>query len=455
MARLLGTVILLLPISVWATGTLDQINLQFQQSSSSWMNQSIIYANHLFAGLALIEFVWSGIHYLLRKNELTDLLSALTFKILSLSFFYSLISLAPQWIPLIISSFSQAGATISGVGTLSPSNIFNLGPQIANQLILSLGSPSMGLQALGSYLFSAICAGLSSLLIVIAFAFASLQLLITLIESYLIIGGGMIMLGFLGSRWTISFGERYLGYAVSVGIKLFVLYLIVGLGPLLAQNINQDIQQAMIAAGTGSPPPASFFTAAAISLVFGALCFMIPSLAATMMSGSPSLSLSNVGNSAVFSAGTALGIGATGLGLGVKLANQTIGAAKAIGSGITLAKQQGIVKASQHGLNSVGSMVKDHLTGHSAVNNQTIMNTLQEKQVQGLGKNTLGAELANRIRLTDKNTSQLSINSQSPVPQSSNTISSIIDHVAEQQLKSSTPHDGSTGSVSIRINHID
>jgi type IV secretion system protein TrbL len=452
MASLLGILMVLLPMSVWATGTLDQINLQFQQNSTSWMNQSIIYANHLFAGLALIEFVWSGMHYLLRKNDLTDLLGAITFKILSLSFFYSLISLAPQWIPLIISSFSQAGANISGVSVLSPSNVFNLGPQIANQLILSLGSPSIGLQALGSYLFSAICAGLSSLIIVIAFAFASLQLLITLIESYLIIGGGIIMLGFLGSRWTLSFGERYLGYAVSVGIKLFILYLIVGLGPLLAQNINQDIQQAIMATGTGSPPPASFFTAAAISLVFGALCFMIPSLAASMMSGSPSLSLSNMTNSSAFTAATSLGIGAMGVGLGAKLANQTIGAAKAVGSGINLAKQQGIVKASQHGLSSFGSMVKDHITGQSSTNHQKIMSTLQDKQVQGLGKNTLGGELANRIRLTDKDTSQLSVDSHDSLQHSNHTTRSGIDHTGKQ-LRTNPPHDGSTGSVSIKINH--
>ncbi len=455
MVTVLICLALLLPFSTVAAGSLDQIAQQYKSSSLGWMNQSITYANHLFTGLALIEFVWSGMHYLLRKNDLSDLLGALTFKIISLSFFYTLLTLSPQWIPLILSSFSQAGASISGTTTLSPSGVFNLGPQIANQIILALGSPSLGLQALGSYLFSAISAGLAALLIVLAFAFASLQLLITLIESYLIIGGGMIMLGFLGSRWTLSFGERYLGYAVSTGVKLFILYLIIGLGPSLAQTINQDLQQAILSSGTGSPPPGSFFTAAAISLIYGALCFMIPSLASSMMHGQPSLSLGNTGTSSVFTGATALGLGAGGLSMGVRLANQTLGAAKAMASGAKLMRQQGIAAATQHSLNSIGSMAKDHLTGQAPQQHQAIKDILKEKQVQGLGKNTLGGELANRIRLSDKTPISSSSASSNPSHSAENRLKegTILDRVSQQHLTGHFPHDGSSGSVSIKINH--
>ena len=53
---------------------------------------------------------------------------------------------------------------------------------------------------------------------------------------YIIIGGGALLLRFNGSKWTQVFAEKYLGYAVSVGIKLFALYLIVGLGQNLANT---------------------------------------------------------------------------------------------------------------------------------------------------------------------------------------------------------------------------
>lgn len=270
-----------------AAGALDTIQQQYQSASSSWMNAAIPYANHLFAGLAALEFSWAGVQYLLRKNDLPEFLASVTLKVLSIGFFFTLLTMAPAWLSLIIASFTQAGAAVSGTAALTPSGVFSLGPQVASQIIAVLGTPSMGLQALGSYFLSSIIAGLSGLIIVIAYAIAALQLLMTLIESYIVIGGGLIMLGFLGSRWTLPFGEKYFGYAISVGIKLFVLYLIIGMGPSMANAIMSDLQTAAAAAGTGSPPPGTFLTAAASSLIFGALAFMVPGLAGSLMNGSP------------------------------------------------------------------------------------------------------------------------------------------------------------------------
>lgn len=51
-----------------------------------------------------------------------------------------------------------------------------------------------------------------------------------MVESFIVIGPGILFLGFAGSRWTKFFTERYLSYLASVGVKLFVLYLIMGVG---------------------------------------------------------------------------------------------------------------------------------------------------------------------------------------------------------------------------------
>ena len=118
-----------------------------------------------------------------------------------------------------------------------PSSIFNCGTDIANAMLESI-SENQGM-TLGNLLpmieivlTSMICA----LGVVMAFAIIAGQLLITLIESYIVIGAGVFMLGFTGSRWTLVFGEKYVGYAVSIGIKLFMLELIVGLGFGLGQQ---------------------------------------------------------------------------------------------------------------------------------------------------------------------------------------------------------------------------
>ena len=52
----------------------------------------------------------------------------------------------------------------------------------------------------------------------IAFVVAAGQLLVALIESYFVISAAIIFLGFGGSRWTQDFVQKYLGYAIAIGV---------------------------------------------------------------------------------------------------------------------------------------------------------------------------------------------------------------------------------------------
>lgn len=105
---LLSAVLLLLGMAEPAVGanTLDQIQQNFQTASSGWMSAALPYANHLFGGLAALEFSWAGVQYLLRRNDLPEFLTSVTLKIVSLGFFFTLLTMAPTWVPLIISSFT-------------------------------------------------------------------------------------------------------------------------------------------------------------------------------------------------------------------------------------------------------------------------------------------------------------------------------------------------------------
>ncbi len=157
------------------------------------------------------------------------------------------------------------------------------------------------LPAIEAILAALICA----LGVVIAFAIIAGQLLITLIESYIVIGAGVFMLGFTGSRWTLVFGEKYVGYAVSVGIKLFMLELIVGLGYGLGQ------QWAALFCN-GIAPPETYIEVVGAALVFGFLAWQIPSLAASLMNGAPRMTLGSFVNTA-----GAVAVGGVVVGSGV------------------------------------------------------------------------------------------------------------------------------------------
>src|SRR5439155_659171 len=114
-----------------------------------------------------------------------------------------------------------------------------------------------------------------------------LGVITALLQSFIVIGAGILFIGSSGARWTKFFTERYLSYVASVGVKLFVLYLIMGVGMSIAAR-----WVAVLNRGGFSPFP--FFYVMGGSLVFLFLTWHIPSVAAAMMVGAVHLSLADV-----------------------------------------------------------------------------------------------------------------------------------------------------------------
>jgi type IV secretion system protein TrbL len=293
-------------------GVLTGLAHQFSTTTGPWMATALRYAQGLFFALVGIEIAWSAITYVLQKDSLPDFVAALLLKILGIGFFYVLLQpqYGPVWIGDVLSSFSQAGSAIGGqsqFGPSDPSSVFNCGTDIANAMLQSVSQNKVGL-GLGNILpaIEAILAALICALgVVIAFAIIAGQLLITLIESYIVIGAGVFMLGFTGSRWTLVFGEKYVGYAVSVGIKLFMLELIVGLGYSLGRQWAALFYN-------GIAPPETYIEVVGAALVFGFLAWQIPSLAASLMNGAPRMTLGSFVNTA-----GAVAVGSVVVGSGV------------------------------------------------------------------------------------------------------------------------------------------
>ena len=358
---LLWCVLLCVP-EAHATSGLDTMANTFQAASSGWMTNAQGYAKSLFLGLAGLEFAWAGIQYTLRKGDLPDFLASVTLKVMGIGFFYSLLMEAPVWIPAVMNSFSRAGASIGGNGVppMTPSGIIDQGIGIASQVVSSLNQSntssldvgqiiSSGGASLGNFMLSAIVIGLTGLLVIAAFTLVAIQLLVTLIESYIVIGGGMLMLGFLGSRWTLPFGEKYFGYAVSVGIKLFVLDLLVGAGGSLANAIVHHLQT------LGHPPGfTDYFAAGAASMGYGVLGFMAPGLAGSMMNGSPALSMGNA-------AAAASGIAGSGVSAAAKGGAALLGGTQAA-KGL-YDKTMGALKAGEKAAGGIGGFPTGSMVG--------------------------------------------------------------------------------------------
>lgn len=412
---------------------------QFKAATTGWMTTAIGYAKDIFGSLAVLEFVWSGAQYALRKNDLPDFITGAFLKMLSLSFFFFvLIDMAPTFIPDIINSFITIGANIGGVPMISvdsPGTFVSLGISMVVQMFNGLGKLS-----LGNEIGAIFPVALAALFIFIAFIIIAAQLLIILIESYIVLGAGAVMLGFLGSRWTNTFGEKYYGYAVSIGIKLMVIELVAGLGMKMTGVWMEELLHVQ------GVHLGMYFDIAMGSVLFAALAMMVPSLAGSFMNGSPSLSLGNMGAAGAAVAGGVVAAGAGAAMGAASLTNSAIGAAKGAGSlassastamggmkglgaafqeGAGAANESGILglgagttgaqlagglvglagqaasgmgTAGKQGLRALGGMAGARFHGVSGRKAQEVASALGDKAVQGHGETTAGGNFANRIR---------------------------------------------------------
>ena len=204
---------------------LDQLIGLFQSSAGGWAPSLLGYATTLFGGLALIEFVWVVGFSLARRAELPDLIATIIQQIITIGFFYWLMRNSPEFLKAIIDSFriAASGASMStgGSANMSPSDVFNAGLNLARAVWqgMTWDHPLLG-----------ILLALSGLITVVVFAGLTAMMIEVLIETLFVSYAGVIMMGFGGNTYTRQYAVAQFRYAISVGVKLLVLQLIVGLG---------------------------------------------------------------------------------------------------------------------------------------------------------------------------------------------------------------------------------
>jgi type IV secretion system protein TrbL len=204
---------------------------QFYNATTPWAAVLIPLATKLFFLLATIQIIWIGLRLLFSEDDATGITGRGIFHIFTLGFFYALLLNAQAWIGALIGGFVRAGELAAGTGELNPSAVIDQGLSIAGNIYATLGwwgtfkDPGITTVASIAVIAIFICYGLIAGLMLTA-----------LIDMYITIGGGPIFLGFGGSQWTRPIVERFLSHALSVGVYLFVLMLLISVGQNLAQQ---------------------------------------------------------------------------------------------------------------------------------------------------------------------------------------------------------------------------
>lgn len=204
---------------------LDGIVQSYRTASRAWLPRLVPAAQRTFTLLAGLEFAISGLLWGLRRDHLDDIAAKFLIKFTLAAFLLTLITSFDAWVPRIIDGFVVAGERATGASGLSPSGILDIGWQLSAIMLDAISLKNAVLNPISSGFIVLLAFGMW-----LSFVCIASQMLRVLVESYLVLTGGIIFLGFSGFRVTAGYAEAYLNYAVFVGIKIFILYLIVGTG---------------------------------------------------------------------------------------------------------------------------------------------------------------------------------------------------------------------------------
>ena len=277
---------------------------QYRSQRTTWFTMVWPYANTLFGLLATIEFAWSAAVMLLEKSDMQSWTSALIRKLMWIGAFYALLIYGRTWIPAIIDSFELIGQTASGTGPMAPSDVFTRGIDIAGALMATSSSA-----AFFTNLGTSLAMVFTGIITALAFIAITVQFVVAMVESYIVVAAGYVFLGFGGSRWTAPYVERYIGLGVATGVKIMLLYLLIGTGMNLSVGWMTDAQNI----ASNASPAMSALEIMGASIIFMMLCWQIPKLFAAVLGGSPALSGGDLVSTGAFVAGGAVAVGSMGL----------------------------------------------------------------------------------------------------------------------------------------------
>lgn len=195
--------------------------------TGAWISAALfVYAQRVFAMLFTIQLVWGLMQTVLKDNGgWSDIVEFFVKQAMYFGFFYALLLNSYAWGDAIVRSFRMAGAravtSIGGTGSFAPIDVFLSGFDMAGSLLKEM---SMWPTNYAANLVILLCA----LGLVLMCGYISILISMAIIESSVVIGAATLLMGFGGGQWTKDIAISTLRFAFSIGAKIFMMQIIVG-----------------------------------------------------------------------------------------------------------------------------------------------------------------------------------------------------------------------------------
>lgn len=275
-------------------------------------------AQELFLALIGIEIVIYAARFIGNKDWV-ELFSGLVWLMVRVGIFWYALMHWPDFSMAIVNSFGQVGNNASvaagGSTNLMPSGIFASGANVASAVWsgFRITDPAMSLLL-----------AISGIAVIVVYAIITALMIEVLVESYLVAYAGLLLMGFGGTRYTQSFAEAQFRYAISVGVKRFLLQLIIG----ISEGLMQDLSRQTFGGSTQATWTA-LVAIIGVPIVLLTLAHKIPYKAQDMING-----VSSHGAGGIIASAAAIAAGAVAGGAAL------FGSAAAASSAVKLATQQ-------------------------------------------------------------------------------------------------------------------
>ncbi|WP_260292382.1 P-type conjugative transfer protein TrbL [Sedimenticola hydrogenitrophicus] len=221
-------------------GIMNTVLKKFDTAASSWAIALTDAASRLFWTLVLISMVWTFGMMALRKADIGEFFAEFFRFTVFTGFFWWLLTNAVTGMNIagtIISSMQQLGAQAGGLGStkLDPGAIVDIGFDLFGKILGAVDQ--LGWKDFDMAIAMMILGGI----ILAILALISVNLLLLLATSWIVLYAGIFFLGFGGSRWTSDMAMNYYRTILGIAVQLLTMILVVAIGKSFLENFTMQI----------------------------------------------------------------------------------------------------------------------------------------------------------------------------------------------------------------------
>src|SRR5271166_3625650 len=212
---------------------LDAISSQFTNATQQWMPVIKGHASTLFWILAAIAAAWTFAVLVMRQADLAELIGAVVRFVFITSFFW-ILQHGDGFARKILQSTAQLAGESSAMNGLDYGAFGNMGLQILIQVFqhVSVFQPIVATGAI-----------ILAILILIVLGMITANILLVVVESYVVVYAGLIFLAFGAMEWSRDMSIGYYKTILAYGIKLMTTLLLAGIGLSILQGIQAQAGQ--------------------------------------------------------------------------------------------------------------------------------------------------------------------------------------------------------------------